>query len=163
MKPFSPVQHNIARWVLMFITISARDCLRPCPCLCALCHCLCFCHCQPGECWSWLFASPLQDCLRKLDLALSACRRSFVRPVDVALDVRESGTAAQPVKPETFSDQWHVRVYSHARTLAIGLPPNGRFWSTFHNVSFTLVECSRHGMCYLLFAHPVYVASRYFQ
>ena len=38
----------------------------------------------------------------------------FVRSVDVALDVRESGTAAQPVKSETFSDQWHVRVYSHA-------------------------------------------------
>ena len=28
--------------------------------------------------------------------------------------VRESGTAAQPVKSETFSDQWHMRVYSHA-------------------------------------------------
>ena len=38
----------------------------------------------------------------------------FVRSVDVALDVRESGTAAQPVKSETFSDEWHVRVYSHA-------------------------------------------------
>ena len=37
-----------------------------------------------------------------------------VRSVEVALDVRESGTAAQPVKSETFSDQWHVRVYSHA-------------------------------------------------
>ena len=37
-----------------------------------------------------------------------------MRSVDVALDVRESGTAAQPVKSETFSDEWHVRVYSHA-------------------------------------------------
>ena len=37
-----------------------------------------------------------------------------VRSVEVALDVRESGTAAQPVKSETFSDEWHVRVYSHA-------------------------------------------------
>ena len=34
--------------------------------------------------------------------------------VDLALDVRQRGTAAQPVKSETFSDQWHVRVYSHA-------------------------------------------------
>ena len=37
-----------------------------------------------------------------------------VHLADVALDVRESGTAAQPVKSETFSDQWHVRVYCHA-------------------------------------------------
>ena len=30
------------------------------------------------------------------------------------------------------------------RTLAIGLPQNGRFWSI-------LLEYSRHGMCYLLY------------
>ena len=52
---------------------------------------------------------------QNLDLAFRRLADDpFVRSVDVALDVRESGTAAQPVKSETFSDEWHVRVYSHA-------------------------------------------------